>query len=166
RDRRAGALHRRARGFARVAVSRPRVRHGGLRAHARARARSLCRRTGIAPHRAPRASRRAAPAVLPLYRRLSSSLLSERCAARTPAHRPRAVDRRRLVPGIRLMNDPLIGSVLANTYRITRVIGEGGMARLYEAEHLRLDARVAIKLMHDDLARDPAQLARFQREAR
>ncbi|HEU4729845.1 MAG TPA: serine/threonine-protein kinase [Kofleriaceae bacterium] len=62
--------------------------------------------------------------------------------------------------------DPLIGEVLGRTYRIVRVLGEGGMARLYEAEHLRIDARYAVKVIHDDLSRDPALLARFEREAR
>jgi serine/threonine-protein kinase len=62
--------------------------------------------------------------------------------------------------------DPLIGAVLGRTYRIKRVLGEGGMARLYEAEHLRVDARYAIKVIHDDLARDPDLLTRFEREAR
>jgi len=63
-------------------------------------------------------------------------------------------------------SDPLLGEVLGRTYRIVRVLGEGGMARLYEAEHLRIDARYAIKVIHDDLARDPDLLARFEREAR
>lgn len=64
------------------------------------------------------------------------------------------------------MVDPLIGEVLARTYRIVRVLGEGGMARLYEAEHLRIDARYAVKVIHHDLARDADLLARFEREAR
>jgi serine/threonine-protein kinase len=63
-------------------------------------------------------------------------------------------------------SDPLIGAVLAGTYRITSVVGEGGMARLYAAEHLRLDARYAVKVIHDDLAKSPELLARFEREAR
>jgi eukaryotic-like serine/threonine-protein kinase len=62
--------------------------------------------------------------------------------------------------------DALIGEVLARTYRIVRVIAEGGMARLYEAEHLRIDARYAVKVIHDDLSRDTDLLARFEREAR
>src|SRR5262249_7318338 len=62
--------------------------------------------------------------------------------------------------------DALIGEVLGRTYRIVRVIAEGGMARLYEAEHLRIDERFAIKVIHDDLSRDTALLARFEREAR
>jgi len=62
--------------------------------------------------------------------------------------------------------DPLIGAVLGRTYRVARVLGEGGMGRLYEAKHVRIDARFAIKVLHPDLARDQAQLARFEREAR
>jgi serine/threonine-protein kinase len=61
--------------------------------------------------------------------------------------------------------DPLIGAVLGHTYRIVRVLGQGGMARLYEAEHRRIDARFAVKIIHDDLAREPSMLARFEREA-
>jgi len=61
--------------------------------------------------------------------------------------------------------DPQIGVVLARTYKIVRVLGAGGMARLYEAEHLRIGARFAVKIIHDELAREPSLLARFEREA-
>jgi serine/threonine-protein kinase len=69
-------------------------------------------------------------------------------------------------PALAAIADPLIGEVLGRTYRIVRVLGEGGMARLYEAEHLRIDARYAVKVIHHDLARDADLLARFEREAR
>ncbi len=62
--------------------------------------------------------------------------------------------------------DPLIGAVLGHTYRITRALAEGGMARVYEAEHLRIDARFAIKVIHDSLTGHADLLARFEREAR
>jgi eukaryotic-like serine/threonine-protein kinase len=62
--------------------------------------------------------------------------------------------------------DALIGQVLGRTYRVARVLGQGGMARLYEATHVRIGARYAVKVIHDDLARDPDQLVRFEREAR
>src|SRR5260221_11380607 len=62
--------------------------------------------------------------------------------------------------------DPQIGVLLGKTYRITNVLGQGGMARLYEAEHLRIDAHFAVKIIHDDLAREPSLLARFEREPR
>src|SRR5262245_12938736 len=62
--------------------------------------------------------------------------------------------------------DALIGEGVGRTYKIVRVLGEGGMARLYEAEHLRIGERYAVKVIHDDLSRDAALLARFEREAR
>ena len=62
--------------------------------------------------------------------------------------------------------DPLIGEVLGRTYKIIRVLGQGGMAKLYEAEHLRIESHFAIKVIHDDLAADPSLIARFEREAR
>ena len=64
------------------------------------------------------------------------------------------------------VGDPLLGTVLAQTYRLTRVLAEGGMARLYEADHVRIDARYAVKVIHHELAHHPDQLARFEREAR
>jgi serine/threonine protein kinase len=65
-----------------------------------------------------------------------------------------------------LDQDPLIGAVLAGSYHIVRLIGEGGMGRVYEAQHTRLSNRqLAIKLLHDDMARQPDILTRFEREA-
>jgi serine/threonine protein kinase len=46
-------------------------------------------------------------------------------------------------------NDPFVGKVLGETYEIARLVGEGGMGRVYEARHLRLkDRRFAIKVLH------------------
>lgn len=64
-----------------------------------------------------------------------------------------------------LHSDPLIGVVLADRYRILRLIGQGGMGVVYEAEHIALGKRVAIKLLLAGLAHDPEAVARFQREA-
>ena len=62
--------------------------------------------------------------------------------------------------------DPLVGSVLSDTYEVLRVIGEGGMGRVYEAAHRRLQSRrFAIKVLHHELARQPDVVSRFQREA-
>ncbi len=62
--------------------------------------------------------------------------------------------------------DPLIGSTIAESYEIVRVLGEGAMGRVYEARHTRLaNKRYAVKMLHSDLAREPAVVARFQREA-
>ncbi len=62
--------------------------------------------------------------------------------------------------------DPLIGTILQNRYRVIRVIGEGGMGVIYEGEHLAVERRVAIKRLHPEFARNPDIVKRFQREAR
>jgi serine/threonine protein kinase/tetratricopeptide (TPR) repeat protein len=51
-------------------------------------------------------------------------------------------------------------------YRLTGLLGEGGMGRVYAAEDLRLGRRVALKLLPEDLAGVPGHVERFQREAR
>lgn len=61
--------------------------------------------------------------------------------------------------------DTRLGSVLEGAYRITRVIGEGGMGAVYEAIQLRLNKRVAVKLMARQLTANQDALARFRREA-
>ena len=62
--------------------------------------------------------------------------------------------------------DELIGAVLGDTYEVLRVIGEGGMGRVYEARHTRLfSKRFAIKVLHSDLTRQPEVVGRFLREA-
>ena len=59
-----------------------------------------------------------------------------------------------------------VGSVVAETYQVTRLLGRGGMGAVWEASHLRLPGkRVAIKLLHADVASDQESLARFRREA-
>lgn len=62
--------------------------------------------------------------------------------------------------------DPLIGKLIGETYQIIRVVGEGGMGRIYEARHLRLkERRFAVKTLHADLAKNHEIVARFMREA-
>ena len=61
--------------------------------------------------------------------------------------------------------DTLEGSVLHNTYRVEHPIGEGGMGAVYEASHLRLSRRMAVKVLSAKLAEFPEAVARFRREA-
>jgi len=61
--------------------------------------------------------------------------------------------------------ESIVGTVLEGTYRITRLIEEGGMGAVYEAVQLRLDKRVAVKLMARELAANREALVRFHREA-
>ena len=53
-----------------------------------------------------------------------------------------------------------------NRYKIIHKIGEGGMGEVYLAQDSLLKRRVAIKLLSNDVTRDPDQLRRFVREAR
>jgi tRNA A-37 threonylcarbamoyl transferase component Bud32 len=61
---------------------------------------------------------------------------------------------------------PTTGDLLADKYRIERVLGEGGMGIVLAAMHLALDERVAIKFLLPDLTKDPSLVARFLREGR
>jgi serine/threonine-protein kinase len=60
---------------------------------------------------------------------------------------------------------PTEGTVLAQKYRVERVLGAGGMGVVVAAMHLSLDERVALKFLHPTMA-SPEALARFAREAR
>src|SRR5262245_55819677 len=51
-------------------------------------------------------------------------------------------------------------------YRLLRLLGEGGMGLVYEAEDTHLLRRVALKVMHPETARHGDGKARFLREAR
>jgi serine/threonine protein kinase len=58
-----------------------------------------------------------------------------------------------------------VGEIVAAKYRVVRQIAEGGMGILFEAVHISLDERVAIKFVRAaDLG--PDAIARFDREAR
>jgi serine/threonine-protein kinase len=54
---------------------------------------------------------------------------------------------------------------LGDRYEVGELLGRGGMAEVHEGRDLRLGRRVAIKILKPELARDPAFLARFRREA-
>ncbi|MDB4964888.1 MAG: serine/threonine-protein kinase [Myxococcales bacterium] len=59
-----------------------------------------------------------------------------------------------------------VGVVLAETYEITDLLGQGGMGAVWAAKHLRLPGkRVAIKVLHGIAASDRESFARFRREA-
>src|SRR5688500_4038336 len=60
---------------------------------------------------------------------------------------------------------PLLGTTLRGTYRILRALDQGGMGMVFEAEHVRLKRRLAVKVLAQHLAKDAHALARFNREA-
>jgi serine/threonine protein kinase len=59
-----------------------------------------------------------------------------------------------------------IGEVIRGKYRLLRLLGDGGMGSVYEASHELLGTRVAIKVLHSDLARRTGLVDRFIQEAR
>ncbi len=63
------------------------------------------------------------------------------------------------------METGIIGKVV-DTYKITGVLGKGGMGIVYKAKDTTLDRDVALKMMDAALARDESFLKRFQSEAK
>ncbi|MDQ3997715.1 MAG: protein kinase, partial [Gemmatimonadota bacterium] len=61
--------------------------------------------------------------------------------------------------------DALIGRVIADRYHVLKVVGEGGMGRIYLAEHVRMNRQCALKVMRPSLVHDADSAARFGREA-
>ncbi len=62
--------------------------------------------------------------------------------------------------------DPLLDQRIADRYRMTALLARGGMARVYRARDERLDRDVAVKVLAEPYASDPAFAGRFLAEAR
>lgn len=58
------------------------------------------------------------------------------------------------------------GRILAGRYALIREVGRGGMGIVYEARHVALGRRVAVKVLRPELARTDDALVRFEREAK
>src|SRR3982751_4234519 len=59
-----------------------------------------------------------------------------------------------------------IGDVVEGRYRILQTLGQGGMGSVFLAEHALIKRKVAIKILHPDLATDADVIERFMNEAR
>ena len=67
-------------------------------------------------------------------------------------------------PGRPDRDDPRIGTRLCDRYEIRRVVADGGMGRVYEGIDKQNNSRIAVKVLHDDVAKDDIALERFKRE--
>jgi serine/threonine protein kinase len=62
------------------------------------------------------------------------------------------------------VDDVRIGSLLFERYHLRRVVADGGMGRVYEALDMVEKRNVAVKILHDHVAKDVVQVERFRRE--
>ena len=62
--------------------------------------------------------------------------------------------------------DPYLGTTVGERYVIDDVLGEGGMGRVYLAHHKVIGKKMAIKILHAELAKDKEAVRRFVREAK
>jgi serine/threonine-protein kinase len=63
-------------------------------------------------------------------------------------------------------DDPYLGALLDDKYRIETFISAGGMGSVYRARHVMLGKTVAVKVIRNELVTSDEIVARFQREAR
>jgi serine/threonine-protein kinase len=61
--------------------------------------------------------------------------------------------------------DPLLGKLLGERFLVQEQLGHGSSGTIYRAEHVTLRRKVAIKVLHTELARDDLAVERFRREA-
>jgi serine/threonine protein kinase len=59
----------------------------------------------------------------------------------------------------------MLGTTLADRYRIISIVGQGGMSVVYKAHHELMKRMVAIKMLHTKQMQDEESVARFQQEA-
>ncbi|MBX9951687.1 MAG: protein kinase [Candidatus Obscuribacterales bacterium] len=65
-----------------------------------------------------------------------------------------------------IIQDPLIGTVLAGNYEILEVLGQGGMGVVYRGKHSLMERIVAIKMLLSQLISDTNSVKRFQQESK
>lgn len=69
-----------------------------------------------------------------------------------------------MVPVANTSDDPRLGTRLCNRYELRRVVADGGMGRVYEGIDKQTNTRIAVKVLHADVAKDDVSLERFKRE--
>jgi serine/threonine protein kinase len=61
--------------------------------------------------------------------------------------------------------DPMLGTTIGDRYLLIERIGQGASGTIYQAEHITLRRKVAVKVLHHELSRDDLAIERFRREA-
>ena len=59
----------------------------------------------------------------------------------------------------------LVGKVIGGRYRLTKLLGQGGMGEVYSADHIHITKQVAVKLLHAEISTNAEAVARFKQEA-
>ena len=59
-----------------------------------------------------------------------------------------------------------VGTVLGGRYQIDAILGQGGMGTVFSAVQRPIGRRVAVKVLHSDLAKDKTFVTRFHTEAK
>lgn len=68
-------------------------------------------------------------------------------------------------PAAEARANALVGTIVADRYRIHNVLASGGFGVVYTGEHVHMRKRVAIKVLHPDTEGLPGLVSRFEREA-
>jgi eukaryotic-like serine/threonine-protein kinase len=61
--------------------------------------------------------------------------------------------------------DPLLGTTVAGRYKVIKLLGEGGMGAVYLSEHVAIEKRIALKVLHPEYATKGDIVTRFHQEA-
>jgi tRNA A-37 threonylcarbamoyl transferase component Bud32 len=59
----------------------------------------------------------------------------------------------------------LVGQVIGGRFRLTKLLGSGGMGEVYIGEHIHITKKVAVKLLHPEISANREALIRFRQEA-
>ncbi|MGZ3477480.1 MAG: serine/threonine-protein kinase [Polyangiales bacterium] len=99
-------------------------------------------------------------------------------AASVPMSAPMSSERIPSIPGMNALEQSLpgvnpadmkidknVGQVFGGKYKVERILGEGGMGIVYQARHVAIGKKFAIKLLHGDNTKDPEVVERFKVEA-
>ena len=57
--------------------------------------------------------------------------------------------------------DPMLGKIIENKYRLIAKLGAGGMGSVYRAERLLIGGQIAVKILHAEHVAQPQSFAAF-----